>query len=274
MSNFDIKRFARVAQWQGRMSLKNALSYAAGMSFGFLCPFIGWIYPYQKGAEQGDMGRFVQTVSMCSLVYLIIFIISGTWIFADMKTKAARTTIKLLPATDLEKYIVRLLGVTIGPLVLGIVAFCMADIVRIVVCLITGVDYVAFGLPYFLQTTFTDTEIAGAIEFSSSGNPPAVNFTALGWCVWAQSLYVLGGTLLRRYQPVITSAVHVLLFIALSAIVAYCNGNVEAAVMDNGLAPAFYAAGAVLLGIAALNWWLSYRTFSRMQVINNKWINL
>lgn len=273
MSNFDIKRFARVALWQSRMSLKNALSYAAGMSFGFLCPFIGWIYPYLKGAELGGMERFVHTVSMCSLVYLIIFIISGTWIFADMKTKEARTTVKLLPATDLEKYIVRLLGVTIGTLALGIVSFCMADIVRIVVCLITGVDYVAFGLPYFIQMIFTDTEFAEGVCLGS-GNPPAVNFTAFGWVVWAQSLYVLGGTLLRRYQFVITTTVHVLLFIALSVIVAYGNGDVEAAVMNEGFAPAFYAAGAVLMAVAAVNWWLSYRTFSRMQVINNKWINL
>ena len=52
------------------------------------------------------------------------------------------------------------------------------------------------------------------------------------------------------------------------------SGNVETTVMDEGLAPVFYAIGTVLAAIAVLNWWLSYRIFKRMQVINNKWINL
>lgn len=274
MSNFDIKRFVKVAQWTWRMNFKGALSYAAGMSFGFLCTYIGWIYPYLKGMDAGGEERLVHSISFCTLVYLLIFIISGTWIFADMKTKAACTTVKLQPASGLEKFLVRFLGVTLGVAVMGIVSFCIADIVRIVACLITGVDYVAFGLPYFLQMIFTDSEFVGAIEVGGSIYPTAVNFTALGWCFWAQSLYILGGTALRRYQFAITSTVHAALFIAMTVVVAYGAGDIEAAVMDKDLTPMFYTIGAVLFGIAVLNWWFSYRIFKRMQVINNKWINL
>ncbi|MBM6673704.1 hypothetical protein [Marseilla massiliensis] len=274
MSNFDIKRFAKVAQWTWRMNFKGALSYAAGMSFGFLCTYIGWIYPYLKGMDAGGEERMVHSISFCTLVYLLIFIISGTWIFADMKTKAACTTVKLQPASDLEKFLVRFLGVTLGVAVMGIVSFCIADIVRIVACLITGVDYVTFSLPYFLQMVFTNADITGNLTSAGSTYPTAVNFVAAGWCFWAQSLYILGGTALRRYQFAITSTVHAALFIAMTVVVAYGNGNIEATVMDEGLAPTFYTIGAVLFGIAVLNWWFSYRIFKRMQVINNKWINL
>lgn len=274
MSNFDIKRFARVAQWTWRMNFKGVLSFAAGLSIGYLGPYIGWIYPYLKGMPADGESRLIERIAFCVVIYLIVFIISGTWIFANMQTKAQRTTVKLLPATDLEKFLVNFLAVTLGAAVMAIVAFCIADIVRIVVCLIFGIDHVAIGLPYFLQMLFTDTDFAGSSVNAGRIFPTAVNFTALGWCLWAQSLYVLGGTVLRRYQFVITSAVHVLLFIAFAVVVSYGSGNVETTVMDEGLTPVFYAIGTVLAAIAVLNWWLSYRIFKRMQVINNKWINL
>ena len=274
MSNFDIKRFTRVAQWTWKMNFKGVLSFAAGLSIGYLGPYIGWIYPYLKGMPADDEGRLIERIAFCVVIYLIVVIISGTWIFANMQTKAQRTTVKLLPATDLEKFLVNFLAVTLGAAVMAIVAFCIADIVRIVVCLIFGIDHVAIGLPYFIQMIFTDTDFAGSSINAGRIFPTAVNFTALGWCLWAQSLYVLGGTVLRRYQFVITSAVHVLLFIAFAIVVSYGGGNVETTVMDEGLAPTFYTIGAVLFGIAVLNWWFSYRIFKRMQVINNKWINL
>ena len=274
MSNFDIKRFARVAQWTWRMNFKGVLSFAAGLSIGYLGPYIGWIYPYLKGMPADGESRLIERIAFCVVIYLIVVIISGTWIFANMQTKAQRTTVKLLPATDLEKFLVNFLAVTLGAAVMAIVAFCIADIVRIVVCLIFGIDHVAIGLPYFIQMIFTDTDFAGSSVNAGRIFPTAVNFTALGWCLWAQSLYVLGGTVLRRYQFVITSAVHVLLFIAFAVVVSYGSGNVETTVMDEGLAPVFYAIGTVLAAIAVLNWWFSYRVFKRMQVINNKWINL
>lgn len=274
MSNFDIKRFTRVAQWTWRMNFKGVLSFAAGLSIGYLGPYIGWIYPYLKGTPADGESRLIERIAFCVVIYLIVVIISGTWIFANMQTKAQRTTVKLLPATDLEKFLVNFLAVTLGAAVMAIVAFFVADILRILTCLVVGVDYVTFSLPYFLQMVFTNADITGNLTSAGSTYPTAVNFVAAGWCFWAQSLYILGGTALRRYQFAITSTVHAALFIAMTVVVAYGNGNIEATVMDEGLAPTFYTIGAVLFGIAVLNWWFSYRIFKRMQVINNKWINL
>lgn len=274
MSNFDIKRFAKVAQWTWRMNFKGVLSYAAGLSFAYLFILFTWLFPILKGSKDVSAELLIHTVSICSITYLFIVIASGTWIFANMQTKAQRTTMKLLPATDLEKFLVNFLAVTLGAAVMAIVAFFVADILRILTCLVVGVDYVTFSLPYFLQMVFTNADITGNLTSAGSTYPTAVNFVAAGWCFWAQSLYILGGTALRHYQFAITSTVHAALFIALAVVVAYGAGDIEAAVMDKDLTPMFYTIGAVLFGIAVLNWWFSYRIFKRMQVINNKWINL
>lgn len=237
-------------------------------------PLIGWIYPYLKGDSPVSAERLMHSVELESLIYLLVIIISGAWIFADMNTKEGRITVKMLPSTSLEKFLVRFLGVTLGTMIVSLVAFCIADLLRIVACLVTGIDYVKFCLPDFLEMLFTSRQ--GIITTGYGGNtyPSGVQFAAMSWCVWAQSLYVLGGTLLRRYQFVIVSTVHVLLFIAFAAVTAYAVGDIETAIDNPANGPLFFTGGGVLLGFALLNWWLSYRAFSRMQVINNKWINL
>lgn len=274
MSNFDIKRFARTALWSYRMNFKGVLSFTAGLSIGCLGPYIGWIYPYLKGGGQVSAERLMHSVELESLIYLLAIIICGAWIFADMNTKERRITVKMLPATDLEKFLVRFLAVTLGAMIVSLVAFCIADLLRIVVCLVAGIDYVKFCLPDFLEMLFTNRQ--SVITAGSGGNEymPGVLFMAMSWVVWAQSLYVLGGTLLRRYQFVIVSTVHVLLFIAMAALTAYAVGDIETLIDNPANGPLFFVGGGVLSGFALLNWWLSYRVFSRMQVINNKWINL
>lgn len=274
MTDFDIRRFARVARWQCRMSLKSALSFASGLSFGYLFPMLGWLYPALKGAKGATADRLIHSVEMCTLVYMIVLVIAGTWIFADMKTKEQRTAVKMLPATDLEKFIVRWLGITLGALVLGLAAYCVADVLRMVTCLVVGVDYVGCTIPDFLRMFFTNAEV-GLI---TAGQRPefisGVYFSAVSWCVWAQSLYVLGGTLLCRYRFAVTSAVHVVLFVAFAVVVSSASVDVEATAVNAGNNAAFYAVGTVLTAVAVVNWWLSYKIFRRMQVINNKWINL
>ena len=296
MSNFDIKRFAKVAQWQCRMSLKGVLSFTAGLSFGYLFPMLGWLYPALKGAEEADADRLVHAVELCTMVYMIVLIISGTWIFADMKTKEERIKVKMLPATDLEKFLVRWLGVTVGAMVMGVVAYCVADVLRMVTCMTLGFDSFGCTITDFLRMFFLnddggailreslDYEVETDYVLLNDGDGTIVSgcpvyavgtiYALVGWVVWAQSFYVLGGTLLRRYQFVITTLVHILLFIALAAVVALMPVDADRMFADTGNDAALYTAGVVFIVVAVVNWWLSYRIFKRMQVINNKWINL
>lgn len=256
------------------MSLKSVLSFAAGLSFGYLFPMFGWLYPCLKGAETLDESRLMHSVELCTVVYLVVIIIAGTWIFADMGTKAQRIKVKMLPATDLEKYLVRWLGVTLGTMAIGIATYCVADALRILTCLVAGVDYLHFTILDFLRLLFTNTEMGFTTASTVPAEAQGVYFLATGWLIWAQSLYILGGTLLRRYQFAITSVVHIVLFVAFAAVISGARVDVEQAVTNIDNNTAFYAFGTLLMAVAVANWCLSYRVFRRMQVVNNKWINL
>ena len=131
-----------VARWQCGMSLKSVLSFTAGMSFGYLFPMFGWLWPYLKGAEALDESRLMHSVELCTVVYLVVIVIAGTWIFSDMGTNAQRIKVKMLPATNLEKSLVRWLGVNLGTMVAGIASYFVAAVLRILTFLDAVVDYI------------------------------------------------------------------------------------------------------------------------------------
>lgn len=177
----------------------------------------------------------------------------------------------MLPATDLEKFLVRFIAITLGTSVAGIVAFCIADVLRVAVCLAVGIDYVGFGLAEFI------TNIANAsnlVTWESGNTSFLTTFVGVQLCVWAHSLYMLGSVLLRRYQYVIVTILLFLVVIGLSGMSSLYPAGGLTPCADGQHAMLTYTLSAVLAVATVADWWLSYKVFSRMQVINNKWINL
>lgn len=273
MEYFNIKRFARTALWMYRINVKNVLSFAAGLSFGYLFTFIGWLWPLLKSgaATQETAVRFSSSLNTCTFIYVLLIVFSGTWIFADIKTKGQRIALKMLPATDFEKFLVRFIAITLGTSVSGIVAFCIADVLRIAVCLAVGIDYVGFGLAEFI----TNIARAGWLVpwLAEEGSLVSIVVGVL-LCVWAHSLYMLGSVLLCRYQYVVVTMVLFLVVIGLTWLSSILTAEGLTPLAGGQYAMLAYIFIAVLAVATVADWWLSYKVFSRMQVINNKWINL
>lgn len=273
MDNFDIKRFARTVRWMYRINVKNVLSFAAGLSFGYLFTFIGWLWPLLKSgnAAQEAAVRYTSSLGTCSFIYVLVIVFSGIWIFSDMNIKGKCITLKMLPATDFEKFLARFFAMTFGTAVAGFVAFCIADVLRIAFCLAVGIDYVGFGLAEFI----TNIANAGNLVTWESGNSSFLTtFVGVQLCVWAHSLYMLGSVLLRRYQYVIVTILLFLVVIGLSWMSSLFPAGGLTPYADGQHAMLTYTLAAVLAVATVADWWLSYKVFSRMQVINNKWINL
>ena len=273
MDNFDIKRFARTVRWMYRINVKNVLSFAAGLSFGYLFTFIGWLWPLLKSgsAAQEAAVRYTSSLGTCSFIYVLVIVFSGIWIFSDMNIKGKCITLKMLPATDFEKFLARFLAMTLGTAVAGFVAFCIADVLRIVFCLAVGIDYVGLGLAEFI----TNIARAGWLIpwLAEEGSLVSIVVGVL-LCVWAQSLYMLGSVLLRRYQHVVVTLVLVLAVFGLTWLASRLGAEGLTPLAGGQYAMLAYIFAAVLAVATVADWWLSYKVFSRMQVINNKWINL
>ena len=134
-----------------------------------------------------------------------------------------------------------------------------------------GIDYVGFGFSEF----FSNIARAGWLIpwLAEEGSLVSIVVGVL-LCVWAQSLYMLGSVLLRRYQHVVVTLVLVMAVFGLTWLASRLAAEGLTPLAGGQYAMLAYIFAAVLAVATVADWWLSYKVFSRMQVINNKWINL
>ena len=275
MKNFDMNRFGRTLKWSALMTKKEALTNLASMTFAFAVLAVVQVMSSRNVPDIVVENNLHNFTSFALFVFLIICSIGGCWIFSNMKNKEQRITFKMLPATDLEKFVVRALYVTVVWWVMAFAAFCLADLFRMLVCLVSGTEIVGSAIPDFLGMLFSDdnhtVNINGESEIFSF---VAVVAAANAWGFWVHSLYVLGGAFFRRRQFVLTTLVHFVIGLVFMPIVISVADKIDGESLRESFDAVMWSVTAVFTLLGLLDWWLSYKIFRRMQVINNKWINL
>lgn len=275
MKNFDMNRFGRTLKWSALMTKKEALTNLASMTFAFAVLAVVQVMSSRNVPDMVVADNFNNFTSFALFVFLIICFIGGCWIFSNMKTKEQRITFKMLPATDLEKFVVRALYATVVWWLMAFVAFCLADLFRMLVSLVAGVSIKGSAVPLFFSMISANTDVnintlnSGDVAFAA-----AIYTMANAWAFWAHSLYILGGTLFRRRQFVLTTLAHSIIGLVFTPMLIHFVDSSDSLALRDSLVAIVWTAAAVFAVWGLLDWWLSYRIFRRMQVINNKWLNI
>lgn len=275
MKNFDINRFGSVLKWNALMTKKEILTNTASMTFAFVVLAVVQVMSSRNKSDMVVADNFNSFTSFALFVFLIICSIGGCWIFNNMKTKEQRITFKMLPATDLEKFVVRALYATVVWWLMAFVAFCLADLFRMLVSLIAGVSITGSAVPLFLSMISANTDVnintlnSGDVAFAA-----AIYTMAHAWAFWVHSLYILGGTLFRRRQFVQTTLAHCVIGLVFTPILINFVDTSYAVALRETIISMVWVAAVVFIVWGLVDWWLSYRIFRRMQVINNKWLNI
>lgn len=275
MKNFDMNRFGRTLRWSALMTKKEALTNLASMTFAFAVLAVVQVMSSRNKSDMVVADNFNSFTSFALFVFLIICSIGGCWIFSNMKTKEQRITFKMLPATDLEKFVVRALYATVVWWLMAFVAFCLADLFRMLVSLVAGVSIKGSAVPLFFSMISANTDVnintlnSGDVAFAA-----AIYTMANAWAFWAHSLYILGGTLFRRRQFVLTTLAHSIIGLVFTPMLIHFVDSSDSLALRDSLVAIVWTAAAVFAVWGLLDWWLSYRIFRRMQVINNKWLNI
>ena len=210
-----------------------------------------------------------------------------------LKTKGRGLNYLMMPATNMEKFVARALVNTILLIVMAFAALLLADLVRMLfVPLFEVKEFYGFTLPRILVALgdpFSAAYSAGGEVWGPTvdGTVRVIGFSAYYGAVnvttmvaaflFAHSLFILGGCIWRKAaiikiwitQIVVTSAV-VWIFVKLEPYVLPWLGDMLTSLFETeqqaGMTLMSIAIP-VLLALTALNWWLSYRLFSRKQVV-------
>lgn len=273
-NNFQFSRLLMVMRWDMFTNLKSYLNMMLGMTFALLPFFIMQLYQlskqYQLFPDTIDLSYWgmSQYVLMISSIAMYMM---ATQIFMVMKTTGQREQFLMLPASNLEKYISRFLFSTLGAAVAMITAIVVSDLVQLIFSFVLlpghhqSVCLSTMALLWKIWTTFIENnDSAGALLLS-------VSIVTCG--VLVHSFFILCGTLFRKHTIVVSG----ILFIVMTYLVIYVIESVPDTIttclMHGDHSWIFCLLIAELL-LAGFQYWLSYKVFTRMQVICNRWINL
>lgn len=273
-NNFQFSRLLMVMRWDMFTNLKSYLNMMLGMTFALLPFFIMQLYQlskqYQLFPDTIDLSYWGMSQYVL-MIFSIAMYMMATQIFMVMKTTGQREQFLMLPASNLEKYISRFLFSTLGAAVAMITAIVVSDLVQLIFSFVLlpghhqSVCLSIMALLWKIWTTFIESiDSAGALMLS---------LLIMTCGVLVHSFFILCGTLFRKHTIVVSG----ILFIVMTYLVIYVIESVPDTIttclMHGDNSWIFCLLIAELL-LAGFQYWLSYKVFTRMQVICNRWINL
>lgn len=272
---FDIKRLGLLMRW-------DLLTFWKGYTFSTLACIIAYsLYSLiclnnlkgvvmLDGTPVGTQNQYLSKESVFfGLLCFIVFYVMASCIFSNLRTKTYRENFLMLPASNKEKYMARLLLMVFLSLIELCIILFATDAIQLAFSYIINPEFhvsISWSVlkSIFGSTLFTRWEEQDAIFYS--------------FFIFAHSFCTLGGTFYRKMAPLFTFATGLVLFLALG----YLENWMAHTGFLNFLTP--YTEGhnyifttvlcIFFLAISAFNYWASYKIFSRMQVISNKWINI
>ena len=229
-----------------------------------------------------NMTNFNEFSDIVSATFFSVLFFGGSftasYVLETMSTQQKRTSFLMLPATSLEKFVARFLYVTVGFVVLSTIALLLAEVTRFLL------------LPLFdLPDTFKQSTLPGVwqtimnvrtFNFNGSGIMESV----VGWLflIWIHSFFLLGGC--RWYKNAFWKTLGLIILVnfffifvlvnlvelldegVMEEILLWCEANFSWVTVTGILSFAIV----MFMLLILLNWWLSYRCFTRSQVIKPK----
>ena len=284
---FDLHRFGMVLRWDLLTNWKSYFYSIAGLAIGIIMLSISMLYsfPHSYFIVERDLNYYYECrmTGFLAAIFILFIFISACNIFNNMKTKLQRESFMMLPANNLEKYAARFLMMSIGSIIMMLIATLIADFVQFVLSFFMTPGYHASIIGSALSQIYKVATDAGNNPISILAGQGKIDAALLGWSILIMiySFCLLGGTFFRK-QPIILTAVSgIIIFM----IIGYCGSELEEwgafdffkhLDYDNpstSLCMAIFWS-VIFLALAAGSLWASYKLFTRMQVICNKWINI
>lgn len=284
---FDLHRFGMVLRWDLLTNWKSYFYSIAGLAIGIIMLSISMLhsFPHSHFIVEGDLGNYYEgnMTGFLAAIVILFFFISPCNIFSNMKTKLQRENFMMLPANNLEKYAARFLMMSVGSILMMLIATLIADFVQFVLSFFMTPGYHASIIGSSLSQIYKAATNTGDNLICILAGQYKIDAAILGWSFLTMiySFCLLGGTFFRK-QPIILTAVSgIIIFM----IIGYCGSELEEwgafdffkhFNYDNpgtSLCIAIFWS-VVFLALAAFSLWASYKLFTRMQVICNKWINI
>lgn len=292
-TTFDKTRFVKLLKWEMMTERKDYMRFAIGialtLTFLFCATIISRYFDDVNGYTEDTLIMLKKaTVMILSnlawTVYLFTIFLGASFVFKNVATKQQRIAFFSLPASNLEKFLVRLFHVMIGYPLCFLVALAFADIMQLFLSfiLLKGPDYSVLVKMITMLYSPIYNEISGEVikgcllfphGFTLVGIMESLSY--LTFFAFNYAFWIFCGTLFRRNAWLLTLASQVVIgFVVIMIIRVVGFPSVGNSLNESSALALAYLCIAIAWVVIALMYWGSYRLFPRMQVINNKWLNV
>lgn len=292
-TSFDKTRFVKLLKWEMMTERKDYMRFAIGialtLTFLFCATIIALYFDDVNGYPEDVMLELKKGIAMklsvfAWTVYLFAIFLGASFVFKNVATKQQRIAFFSLPASNLEKFLVRLLHVMIGYPLCFLVALAFADIMQLFLSfiLLKGPDYsvmvksvTALFTPFY--NDINGEIIKGYLLFPNGFTLVGImeSLSYLTFFAFNYAFWIFCGTLFRRNAWLLTLASQVVIgFVVIMIIRVLGFPSVGNLLNESSALALAYLCIAIAWVVIALMYWGSYRLFSRMQVVNNKWLNV
>lgn len=280
----DFHRLAMVLRWDALSNWKKYVRSTLGLAFvfSFICIFYQFNWRSNGYVTYNDVkDLYLGNVSgLFMFMSFIIFFFCGSRIFINMKTKASRSLFLMLPATNMEKFISRLLYTVVGTSLMIFASWMIADIIQFVFSLFLtpGMQGSLVARAFeqlFLKNNFDSSHFVVRNGTSVLGQTFPVGMFLLSLTIFNHSFFTLGGTIFRKSATLLTICSSFILMFLMALISSFVDDDVLVHFVQSMQPNTFgWLMVNVFLLLSVFNYWASYKLFTHMQIINNKWFNI
>ena len=263
MTKFDLDRFGNVMSRLSVISQRKISVIFITFLLIFLV-FAMFTIPMFSGKTMDDIGYKSLVFDIVRLLRgfsPIVFFVLGTFFIQDLEGRQQRINELMLPATNLEKFVARVLLVAvIYPLAIC-ASFIFADgLQQLISMIIAQGERMSMVVAYF----DADTYVSADSPLWTKALSTLTNY----------SIAIYGGLLFRKLawlkSIVVYFVVIILFFIGFFFLKLYLYEYTDYEVVLIGDS----YSSMISIGVSLLMFWSSYKIYTRLQVINNRWRNI
>ena len=261
MVQFNLNRFRKLVRWSLTMDrrwfVKNTLSWLVVFTLVFL--FFTCVTRFNS--QPASLPAYGACTSMVLFTTVAILVLGPTMMFNSMIGKHDDQRLMTLPASNLEKYLMRYsYWLLLLPSFAG--SFVVADLLQYLVNWLLGHEGRMLVMQYM-----------GSPQLNIGAVPRPVGVCIVLTFVWIHSCYAIGATFFRshKYSWIMTSATLIVLGVILGVLLPH--DEIARSISSDTAINLVRLWDVIYIFLIALNFWLSYRFFCRQQVIG-RFVNL
>ena len=265
-------RFLQVLRWELLLS-KRQIATIALTFFGLVViPQILTLVFKSSSSSAYTMGI------LCSVALSAYLLCSGALIFSSLRSRQQRINNFMLPASNKEKFIARYLVLVVAMPLAAIAGFFAGDMLQYLMSLMINSDAAQWATSALTE----GLNNSGIFHFYTNlnGDPSPVEgfLVILLGTITQHACFLLFGSIYHKHPLVMAVLTWMALGIALLMLGALA-ANLLTEFLNSGYTIILYDVWwkvlyfVVSIALIIFCYWFAFRRYTRLQVINNQWIN-